>query len=93
MNTISSIETKVTEIVGRVAQEKSIEVAELGTGMRLIEDVGLKSLDLARIVALLQEEYPVDPFAELVPITSVRTLGDLAGAYHKALEHGDSLDD
>ena len=80
------IEKKVIEITMRVAQEKSLDPGEIKPRMRFIQDVGLKSLDMARIIALLEAEYPYDPFAELVPITSIRTIDDLAGAYFQAWE-------
>jgi acyl carrier protein len=47
----------------------------------LVDDLGLKSLDLARIVAILELKIEVDPFAELVSVTSIRTVGDLCAAY------------
>lgn len=46
-----------------------------------LETIGLKSLDLARLVAELEEELGFDPFAEMIPITSIRTVGDLVEAY------------
>jgi acyl carrier protein len=48
-------------------------------------DLALASLDLAQLVALLEADLAVDPFAALVPITSVRTVGDLCQAYQRAL--------
>lgn len=77
----AEIQNKVTEIVARVAREKSLPAVELSAGTRIIQDVGLKSLDMARIIALLEADYPYDPFSELVSITSIRTIADLAGAY------------
>jgi acyl carrier protein len=46
-----------------------------------LEAIGLKSLDLARLVAELEVELGFDPFAETIPITSMRTVGDLVEAY------------
>jgi acyl carrier protein len=50
----------------------------------LVDQLGLRSLDLARIVAVLELELGVDPFSELVPITTVRTVADLYRAYDPA---------
>jgi hypothetical protein len=47
--------------------------------------LGLSSLDLAFVVAELEAELGVDPFAKLVSITSVRSVGDLVRAYQQAL--------
>ena len=49
----------------------------------LVEDLGLRSLDLARIIAKLEVKLDADPFAELVSVTSIRTPGDLCAAYAK----------
>jgi acyl carrier protein len=50
---------------------------------RLGDDLGLKSLDLARLVAALEVQTGADPFQELVSITSIRTIGDLLEAYRR----------
>ncbi len=44
---------------------------------KLNATLGLSSLDLAFLVADLEVELGVDPFAKLVSITSVRTVDDL----------------
>ncbi|MBX9699427.1 MAG: hypothetical protein K2X74_08320, partial [Acetobacteraceae bacterium] len=46
--------------------------------------IGLSSMDLAILVVELEATLGLDPFARLVPITSVRTVGDLAEAYRRA---------
>ncbi|MFK0253891.1 acyl carrier protein [Streptomyces sp. NPDC090445] len=53
----------------------------------LVDQLGLSSLHLARIVAVLELELGVDPFSEQVSITSVRTVGDLMRVYDQG---GDS---
>jgi acyl carrier protein len=47
----------------------------------LLVDTGLASLDLAAVVARLERLWSVDPFFEAVPITEIRTVGDLSRAY------------
>lgn len=47
----------------------------------LLVDTGLASLDLAAVVAALERVWKVDPFLEVVPITEIRTVGDLCRAY------------
>jgi acyl carrier protein len=47
----------------------------------LLVDTGLASLDLAAVVARLERIWKVDPFLEAVPITEIRTVGDLCRAY------------
>jgi acyl carrier protein len=68
-------------VVRSVAREKNPEVESVRGDQTLVEDLGLRSLDLARIIAKLEMKLGVDPFAELVSVTSVRTVGDLCAAY------------
>jgi len=51
---------------------------------KLAATLGLSSLDLAFLVADLEAELGVDPFARLVSITSVRSVADLERAYQQA---------
>jgi acyl carrier protein len=51
---------------------------------KLAATLGLSSLDLAFLVADLEAELGVDPFAKLVSITSVRSVEDLERAYLQA---------
>ena len=51
---------------------------------KLNATLGLSSLDLAFLVADLEAELGVDPFARLVSITSVRSVEDLERAYRQA---------
>ena len=51
---------------------------------KLAATLGLSSLDLAFLVADLEAELGVDPFARLVSITSVRSVEDLERAYQQA---------
>jgi acyl carrier protein len=76
------IEAAVLSIVNEVAEPRE----NLSPEDLLVDHLGLRSLDLARIVAVLEVELGLDPFSELVPITDVRTVGDLSGAYRLAAE-------
>ncbi|MEV0256064.1 hypothetical protein AB0H82_17605 [Streptomyces sp. NPDC050732] len=58
----------------------------------LVDHLGLRSLHLARITAMLEVELDLDPFSELVPITSIRTVDDLYRAYDIAAEGGTAAD-
>jgi acyl carrier protein len=83
---MKEVEETVHRAVCRVARQRSPAVQRVDNGQRLTIELGLKSLDLAKLVAILELELGVDPFAKLVPITEVRTVGDLCNAYHLALE-------
>lgn len=76
----------VVAVIRGVVREQYPEVEEVRAEQGLVEDLGLKSLDLARIVAKLDNELGVDPFSEAVAITSIRTVGDLCEAYCQCFE-------
>ncbi len=71
----------VHEAVLGVAQQRSPAIQAVKDQDRLVADLGLKSLDLAQLVAVLEVRTGLDPFAERVAITSVRSVGDLVAAY------------
>ena len=77
-------EEQVAEIVrGTVAsvmRERGLDTAGIQDEARLSDTLGLKSMDLAQIVLRLEDDLGVDPFRQM-PITSIRTVGDLVQAY------------
>jgi acyl carrier protein len=82
--TLAQIETVVHDRIRAVLAERVGEVARLSGTEKLTATLGLSSLDLAFLVAELEAELGVDPFAKLVSITSVRTVEDLVRAYQEA---------
>jgi acyl carrier protein len=82
---MDELEQQVRDVIAKVARQRGAVPASIEGHHRLTLDLGLKSLDLAQIVALLERHTGVDPFAELVAITSVRTVADLCGAYRRCL--------
>ena len=83
--TLAQIEAIVHGRIRAVLAERAGEVARLSGTDKLSATLGLSSLDLAFLVAELEAELGVDPFAKLVSITSVRSVGDLVRAYQQAL--------
>ena len=77
----AEISKAVRNQVALLLEENDLPVRDIGSNDRLSTDLGLTSLDLASLVAALETELKADPFQELVPITSVRTIGDLEAAY------------
>jgi len=71
----------IREQIVLILEERDLPPAEIREEDRLNADLGLSSLDLARLVAALETSLGADPFQELVPITSVRTVSDLRRAY------------
>lgn len=85
--TKNEIETSIQQEILRVIEEKAGPAEGSSPAItpdsRLGPDLGLSSLDLAQLVSLLEVSLQADPFQSLVPITSVRTVGDLHQAYGK----------
>lgn len=79
------LEETVRAAVLALARRRNPAIAEVQPAHRLTGELGLKSLDLAELVAGLEMELAIDPFAELVAITSVRTVADLCDAYRRGL--------
>ena len=80
---MDQLKQEIYATVQSVVEEEGIDVSEIHDHDALGDDLGLRSIDIARIIAILELQLAVDPFAELVPITSVRTVGDLWAAYAK----------
>ena len=83
---MDEVEQVVVDVVAGVAREKSGAIESLQADQTLVDDLGLRSLDLARIIAKLELKLGVDPFAEMVAVTSIRTVGDLCAAYARCFE-------
>jgi acyl carrier protein len=87
---MEELERTIDEVLREVARDRSLVGVDFAPDRRLVDDVGFKSLDLARIVAHLEHRLGLDPFSRLVPITRVRTVGDLQAAYRQARDAGDA---
>lgn len=78
---MNDIHATVQAVILSIAREKSPDLHVVSDAQGLVEELGLKSLDLARLIAILDLQLNVEPFAERVAITSIRTVGDLYRAY------------
>jgi len=83
MNKRETVRAVLLDIVNEVTKPAE-EIEELDEEQLLVDQLGLTSLDLARLVAVLEMELDADPFTDEVPITGVRTVGDLLDAYDPA---------
>ena len=81
---VDGLEQTVHEVVLRIAGQRRRELTSVGNAQRLTADLGLGSLDLARLVAVLEIRLGVDPFAAEVNLGDMRTVGDLCLAYGRA---------
>jgi len=83
--TLAQIESIVHGRIRALLAERGSEVDRLSGADKLSATLGLSSLDLAFLVAELEAELGVDPFAKLVSVTSVRSVEDLVRAYQQAI--------
>lgn len=79
----SHVHQRVHEEIRELLLESDVETGAL-TGEERLHELGLTSLMLARLVIQLEMELGVDPFAEDVVISDVRSVGDLVAAYERA---------
>ena len=56
-------------------------VGPITDDMKLNANLHMTSLQVARLVAVLEGKIGIDPFTEYTAITSIRSVGDLIGAY------------
>jgi acyl carrier protein len=82
--TLAQIESIVHDRIREILAQRAGEVARVSGTDKLNATLGMSSLDLAFLVAELEAELGVDPFAKLVSITSVRSVGDIVRAYQQA---------
>jgi acyl carrier protein len=82
---MSQVKSVVHEVLRNVADEESLSIAEIRGDEKLVEDLGFRSLTMARILAILEARLGVDPFSKTVAVTSIRTVDDLCGAYQQCL--------
>lgn len=78
--TDAEIRQTVHRVIGEIV-ERNGRTAPAFSDADLLVDTGLASLDLAAVVARLERLWKIDPFFEAVPITEIRTVGDLWRAY------------
>ena len=79
----SVIHGKIRSILKERGEDRAFAAQD-----KLSATLGLSSLDLAFLVADLEADLGVDPFAKLVAITSVRSVEDLERAYQDAFFPG-----
>ncbi len=79
-----SAEQSVIAAIREITNRKPHRLAEVRREHRLIADLSMDSMDIAELVALLEEQLGKDPFAETASIADVRTVHDLIAVYERA---------
>jgi len=80
----NNVETMIRKTTLEIALRKDAKLTDVQLGHSLIDQLGLSSMDLAELIATLEAELGVDPFATIA-ISSIRTVGDLYAVYRAAL--------
>ena len=75
----------VRDTISDLLDEQGLDNPGVEDDAKLVDTLGLKSMDIAQVVLVLEDELDADPFQD-IPITSVRTVGDLINAYQSALD-------
>jgi acyl carrier protein len=80
----ASVEAMVARVLVAVLDEGGRSVVDVRADARLVDDLSLKSLELASIVARLEMALDLDAFDSDVAITDVRTVGDITRLFESA---------
>ena len=83
----AQIEAAVHKAIADVLERAGRQPGAIDNDNSLLA-VGLTSLDLAAVIAVLQSRLKVDPFFVRKAITDMRTVGDLCGAYREMIREG-----
>ncbi len=78
---MKELESTVCQIVLQIARRRQVNLERVLPAHNIIKDLGLESLELAELVAILDMETGREPFAKDVSIVSIQTVGDLCHAY------------
>lgn len=82
---MKKIKKTINDCILEIIELTGYEVAFNGN-MKLVDDLSLSSLELAKLVASLEVELDVDPFSNGASISSISTLNDLYDVYSKYIK-------
>ncbi|XYY59202.1 acyl carrier protein [Bacillus velezensis] len=80
----------IAQIIQDIQEQQSYRAVEAGDDVRVIEDLGFSSLDIAQLVAQMEMETGVDPFSQGETISSITTVGDICDIYQKYMDSAQS---
>lgn len=73
----------VLQIIKNIQEQQSYPQIEITNDSKIVTDLGFKSLDIAQLIAMLEIELGVDPFAEGAVLEEIKTVQDLYTVYQK----------
>lgn len=86
---MSKTEQRVHRAIGRIKRSKDVDALALSPDKSLVAELGLSSLDLAQLIAILQTESAYDPFAGAHSLAEARTVGDLVRLFAPGFDKAD----
>lgn len=78
---MNKIKNTINNVVREIQEQQSYPQIELKQEHNITRDLGFISLDIAQLIASLEMELGVDPFAQGVLLTEVTTIGKLYNVY------------
>lgn len=79
MNNIFEV---VKESIDEILSLNGTNSVEILLGSKLVDDLGLKSLDIAQLIAMLEIELEKDPFSDgTARLADIITINDLCKVY------------
>lgn len=78
---MDSIKATVDSVLKEIQQRNNYPMRALNDEVKVVDGLGFSSLDVAELVAILEIETGVDPFASGVSIMDVHTIADLHRVY------------
>ena len=83
---MEQINKVIENTIKQIQEQNSYKIPEMRSELKLIDDLGFSSLDIAQLIAHLEMELNVDPFSEGALISGINTVGNLCKIYNDCLE-------
>lgn len=72
----------VKDSINEIISMKGVDETKIDRDSKIVQDLGLKSLDIAQLIAMLESEFDKDPFSDgSATLADVLTVGDLCKIY------------
>lgn len=88
----ASTRNTILRVIEDIQEQNAFGSISLKDELKIVDDLGFASLDVAQLVATLELELGVDPFSAGVAIVDVVTIGDLCEVYVNAGKSGRQSD-
>jgi len=83
---MSIVREVVNNTIKEIQDQNGFDKIELKEEMKIVNDLGFASLDVAQMIATFEMELGVDPFQEGVSLMDVVTIGDIYNVYQEYVD-------